>query len=128
VMRRGKDGPIDSANPGTATIVLNNASGNYDPDNPASPFAGTRELQTDSQPTLNYAQSGQVTASSSGCTNSVVTMQAGGSLHDMGGASASTPSPAWLSSSRPRSRSQASGIARMRSQTGRRSCSASCRA
>jgi hypothetical protein len=90
-IHRGKDSPIDSATPGTATIVLNNGSGAYDPDNPASPYATSTETLTDTQPTLNYTQSGQTTPSSSGCTNSTVTMQGGGSLHDMGGASTSTP-------------------------------------
>jgi hypothetical protein len=37
---RGRDGPIDAASPATCTIVLNNFSGNYDPDSPSSPFAG----------------------------------------------------------------------------------------
>lgn len=43
----------------------------------------------EAQPTLNYAQYGG--PSSSGCTNSIVTIVSGGSIHDMGGASAATP-------------------------------------
>ena len=40
IQGRGKSGPLETATPATATIVLNNASGAYDPDNTASPYAG----------------------------------------------------------------------------------------
>jgi len=86
---RGRDGPIDSATPATLTVVLNNSSGDYDPDNPSSPYAIAPQAGTDLQPTLNYTQAGG--PSSSGCTNSKVTLVSGGSLQDMGGAAATTP-------------------------------------
>jgi Cellulase (glycosyl hydrolase family 5) len=40
---RGRTTDIDAADPVTCTIVLSNRHGNYDPSNPASPYAGQLE-------------------------------------------------------------------------------------
>jgi hypothetical protein len=37
---QGQDGPVDSPNPATLSIVLNNKGGEYDPDNSSSPYFG----------------------------------------------------------------------------------------
>jgi len=41
---RGRDSPIDSASPGACTILLGNASGDYDPENPNSPYVNRNQL------------------------------------------------------------------------------------
>src|SRR6266567_580273 len=44
--KRGRDSDIDSATPGTCTIVVDNSSGAYDPTNLATPFWGPNLLTT----------------------------------------------------------------------------------
>src|SRR5215216_2126245 len=76
--QRGPTSDIDAADPVTAIITVNNFRGDYDPQNPASPYntGSTASLFTatgsDTSPTVNYSVSGQTSPSSSGCTNSVV--------------------------------------------------------